>query len=208
MGLVAKRHQWDWQYMQAHLEYLRLLLWHLIAGHQAGGRLLGRRRSGLRMGAAEVRVDENFPWLDQHGARLELWLRLWLWWWTMAGGGMGTYKGTNTGYTQLSHFIVNTLRRDKIANIWQTTFSNVFFDSENVWISIKISLKFVPRGPINNIPALIQIMAWCYPGDKPLSEPMLVSLTMHICVTWPQWVDVLNWLVETSIYRWMCARLQ
>ena len=31
---------------------------------------------------------------------------------------------------------------------------------ENVWISIKISLKFVPKDPINNIPALVQIMAW------------------------------------------------
>ena len=34
-----------------------------------------------------------------------------------------------------------------------------------------ISLKFVPKGPINNIPALVQIMAWRRPGDKPLSEP-------------------------------------
>ena len=43
-------------------------------------------------------------------------------------------------------------------------------------ISIKISLKFIPKGPINNIPALVQIMAWCRPGDKPLSELMVVSL--------------------------------
>ena len=42
--------------------------------------------------------------------------------------------------------------------IFQTTVSNAFFD-ENVWISIKISLKFVPKGPTNNIPALVQIMA-------------------------------------------------
>ena len=27
--------------------------------------------------------------------------------------------------------------------------------NENVWISINISLKFVPKGQINNIPALI-----------------------------------------------------
>ena len=45
---------------------------------------------------------------------------------------------------------------------------------ENVWISIKISLKFVPMGPIINIPALVQIMACRRPGDIPLSEPMLV----------------------------------
>ena len=49
-------------------------------------------------------------------------------------------------------------------------------------------MKFVPKGPINNIQALVQIMAWRRPGDKPLSEPMMVSLTTHICVTRPQWV--------------------
>ena len=41
---------------------------------------------------------------------------------------------------------------------------NIFiyiFLNENVWISIKISLKYVPKGPVKNIPALIQIVAWC-----------------------------------------------
>ena len=61
--------------------------------------------------------------------------------------------------------------------------------NENVWISINISLKFVPRGPINNIPTLVQVMAWRRPGDKPLSEPMMVRLPTHICVTRPQWVN-------------------
>ena len=50
---------------------------------------------------------------------------------------------------------------------------SLFFHLQNAWISIKISLKFVPEGPINNIPALVEIMAWCRPGDKPLSEPMM-----------------------------------
>ena len=57
-------------------------------------------------------------------------------------------------------------------------------------ISIKISLKFVPKGLINNIPAFVQIMAWRRLGDKPLSEPMMIWLPTHICVTRPQWV---NW---------------
>ena len=57
-----------------------------------------------------------------------------------------------------------------------------------VWIPNKISLKFVPQGPINNIQALVQIMAWRRPGDKPLSGPMMVRLPTHICVTRPQWV--------------------
>ena len=58
--------------------------------------------------------------------------------------------------------------------------------NENARILIEISLKFVPKGPISNIPALVQIMAWRRPGDKPLSEPMMVSLLMAICVTQPQ----------------------
>ena len=59
---------------------------------------------------------------------------------------------------------------------------------ENARISIKISLRFGPNGSINNIPALVQIMAWCRPGDTPLSEPLVVRFTTHICVTRPQWV--------------------
>ena len=54
---------------------------------------------------------------------------------------------------------------------------------------IKISLKFVPRGSINNIPELVRIMAWRRPGDKPLSKPMMVSVLTHICVTRPQWIN-------------------
>ena len=49
-----------------------------------------------------------------------------------------------------------------------------------------ISLNFVLKGPIDKIPALVQIMAWRRPGDKPLSEPVVVSLLTHIRVTRPQ----------------------
>ena len=51
------------------------------------------------------------------------------------------------------------------------------FLNENLWISIKIPLKFVPKGPINNIPALVQVIAWRRPGDKQLSDPMMVKFT-------------------------------
>ena len=67
------------------------------------------------------------------------------------------------------------------------------FVNENVWILIKISLKFVPKGQINNIVALVQIMALRWPGDKPLSEPIMVMLLMHIGVTRPQWVKTRLW---------------
>ena len=83
---------------------------------------------------------------------------------------------------------VNTLKpRQNGRHFADDTFKHIFLN-ENVRISILISMKFVPKGPVNNIPALIQIMAWRQPGDKPLSEPMMVSLLMHICITRPQWV--------------------
>ena len=68
------------------------------------------------------------------------------------------------------------------------TFKRIFLN-ENIRISTKNSLKFVPQCLINNIPALVLIMAWRRPGDKPLSEPMLARSLTHICVTRPQWVN-------------------
>ena len=83
---------------------------------------------------------------------------------------------------------LNSLRpRQNGRNFADDTFKQ-FFQNENVSILIKISLKFVPKAPINNIPSLVQIMAWHRPGDKPLSEPMMVSVLTNICVTRPQWV--------------------
>ena len=66
-------------------------------------------------------------------------------------------------------------------------FTYIFF-KDNCFIMIKFSLKYVRKGPIDNNPALVQIMAWRRSGDKPLSEPMMVSLLTHICVIRPQWV--------------------
>ena len=44
--------------------------------------------------------------------------------------------------------LINTSRPRQMVAISQTTFSNGFFLNENVWIPIKISLEFVPKGHI------------------------------------------------------------
>ena len=54
------------------------------------------------------------------------------------------------------------------------------FVNENCCVLIEISLKYVCKVPINNNPALVQIMAWRWTGDKPLSEPMLSSLDAYM----------------------------
>ena len=84
--------------------------------------------------------------------------------------------------------LIITLRPGQNGRLFaDDTFKRIFLN-ENIKISIKISLKLVPNGLINNIPALGLIMAWRRPGDKPLLEPMMVRSLTHICVIRPQWV--------------------
>ena len=100
-------------------------------------------------------------------------------------------------YLYVSHDVTNVVRFAYKLNSLRPRptrrhFANNLFkrirENENEWISPRISLKFVPDVQINNIPALVQIMTWRRTGAKPLSEPMMVSLPTHICVTRPQWV--------------------
>ena len=86
--------------------------------------------------------------------------------------------------------LFNSLRPKRDRRYFADDIFKCIFLNGNVWISINISMKVVPKGPFNNIPALIQIMAWRRSGDKPLSEPMMASLQTHVCVTRPQWVNV------------------
>ena len=88
----------------------------------------------------------------------------------------------------LSKKYINTLRPRQNGRYFPDDILKcIFFNKKTPWTLIKISLKFVSNGPINNIPALVPIMAGCRASDKPLSEPMMVRLPTHICVTRPQW---------------------
>ena len=100
------------------------------------------------------------------------------------------YRRTNWSYPTRNKMCIWThWSRDQIDAISQTTYlAKCIFLNEYVWILLKISLKFVPKVRINNIPAVVHILAWRLPGDKPLSEPMMDNLLTHICVTRPQWV--------------------
>ena len=72
---------------------------------------------------------------------------------------------------QLTHW-----RWDKTA-VSLETFSNGFPSMMIVVFWFKISVKLLPRIPILNVPALVQIMVWRRTGDKPLFEPMMASYT-------------------------------
>ena len=60
-------------------------------------------------------------------------------------------------------------------------FNNILW-IENNFILIEILFKFVPDGPIDKKLALVQVMAWCRTGTKPLSEPMMAYISdAHRC---------------------------
>ena len=140
------------------------------------------------------------PWLLASPGHQQPW-----YWWCGHDGSVSSLR-TNFSYTYLLYVenvirqtnssFFNTLRRRQNGRHFaDDTFKRIFLN-ENVEISIKISLKFVPKGRINNIPALVQVMAWHRPGHKPLTEPMVVRLLTHICVTRPQWVKKIIQLVK------------
>ena len=96
---------------------------------------------------------------------------------------------------------INTLRPRQNGRHFTDDIFKCIFVNENVLIPINISRKFVSKGSINYIPALVQIMAWRPAGDKPLSEPMTISLPMHICTTRPHWVKKMADILVTTFFN-------
>ena len=82
------------------------------------------------------------------------------------------------------------------------------FVNEKLCIMVKISLKFVPKSPIDNKPAFVQVMAWCWTGNKPLPGPMMTQFTdiyvalggdELMCCSWDVDLCLMNFLI---FYRW------
>ena len=75
--------------------------------------------------------------------------------------------------------LITTLRPRQNGRDFPHDIFKYMFLNENICISIEILLMLVPKGSINNIKALVQVMAWRQPGDK----PMMVSLLTYICLS-------------------------
>ena len=110
---------------------------------------------------------------------------------------------TNIRVDAILHFetpllwAINTLRLRQNGHHFPDILKYLFFN-ENIWILITILLK-LPKGPTHHIPAFVQIMAWCWPGDKPLSEPMMDSLLIHTYVSRPQWVNEIFYCTVNAV---------
>ena len=87
-----------------------------------------------------------------------------------------------------NYFQVPSRTRQNGRHFPDDIFKSIFLN-KNCCILMKISLNFVPRGPISNIPALAQIKVLRRSGDKPFLNQWWPSLVIHICATRPQWVE-------------------
>ena len=79
-----------------------------------------------------------------------------VWYWPSFPGIFQSWKG-----------MINTLRLRKNGRHFPDHIFKRTCLNENYCILMKIPLKFVPQGSINNSLALVQIMAWCRSGNKP-----------------------------------------
>ena len=145
-------------------------------------------------------LDHNLDlWIFKVKHDLDLWPHTWPWPWIFM------VKLWNSCISEWEGRL--TLHKGGGSRSFMTMTMTIWWPRSGVWIYqivtgvisvvgvlsthlvlIKISLGTVPRGPINHILGLVQIMACCQPGVKPFSEPIMVSLLRHICITPPQWV--------------------
>ena len=92
------------------------------------------------------------------------------------------YSWTSFDASRLTYY---TLKPRKNYRHFTDDIFKYFYLSENVWTSRKISLKLILKVRFNNTPALVLVMVWFLPGDKPLSEPTMVILLTHKFATRP-----------------------
>ena len=99
----------------------------------------------------------------------------------------------------------NSSPSEKSGHLFADNIFRCILTNDKLCILIKISLKFVPKGPIDNNQALVQIMAWRQIGDKPLSEPMLTRFTDTYMVPKGRWDNsqaISHWLNSSMRHLW------
>ena len=126
----------------------------------------------------------------------DVWSPQWLQMWGSLGCHVSNRRIVSPMWDIFPHIFLNTSWLRHNGRHFPDIIFKCIFLNENVWILIMISLKFVPNGPINNIPALVQIMVRHRIGDKPLSEPKVTQfhdayIYIYVGHLAPQWVNLL-----------------
>ena len=92
--------------------------------------------------------------------------------------------GNSFNYTY--HF--NSSPTGQIVRHFADNIFRCIFMNEKFCILIRISLKFLPKRPIDNKSALVLVMAWRRTCDKPLAEPN---------------ADIVHWCIYPALGGWV-----
>ena len=90
-------------------------------------------------------------------------------------GATDVWEGL-TRPTSISSVIISSPSEQYSHHLADDIFKSIFMN-EKFCISIQISLKFVPKRPVDNKSELDQVMAWGWTGVKPLPGPILTQFT-------------------------------
>ena len=103
-------------------------------------------------------------------------------------------------YTWKDGLSINSLRPRWNKRHFADDIFKCIFLNENILISSKIPLKFIANDPINNIPALVQIMAWCRPCRR---QAIIWTYDDYFR---PQWVTIRpKWTSPVCLIRYESA---
>ena len=121
--------------------------------------------------------------------------------WSLVRSGTSAYPDWNS--------YVNSSPPEPNGRHFGRRHSQKVFLEWNGRIPIQIPLKFVPKSPIENKPALVQVMAWPLTGDDPLPEPMIIQfIDAYICGTSGRRVKgkyrstIYLWQIKILIMSW------
>ena len=107
-------------------------------------------------------ISENLSWFNFMSTRCDMWHVTGELHWTLL------MKRQDIG-------LANSSPLDKMAVILADAIFKYIFLNRNDRILVHISLKYIPRGPIDKKATFVQIMTWRRTGDKPLPEPMMTQ---------------------------------
>ena len=107
-----------------------------------------------------------------------------------------------TYYSLVAQICLNHYPRVRNGHNFTDDMFTCIFVNEKFCILIKISLKFVPKGSIDNKWALAQVMTWCRTGN--CLNQCWPSLMTHIYGTrrWVKWVIIRSWWLSNKQVQW------
>ena len=112
----------------------------------------------------------------------------------------------SSSFSLLSGACVKVLK-PHVVDILRTTHSNGF-----TWNTVFISLNFFPKGPIENMSALVQVMAWRQTGHKPYLDWLWLSSFTYVCHLGPVFISdktsyrTISWSIEVAkLGSWIIA---